>query len=236
MGFTGQLFATRIAIGLAVPSPQALAKTGGLLARGISNIHQQVEQARRASSGGLGKYQTELNKMNGITTSTAQKMNNEIAVGLKRSLTKMDNVTNQSLSKSFNNTKKGYSKLKQVLSAPLSNQLMAGMSGKSGISAIIQQTQNLHNMGKANRMEIISSQEQIVTGAQKRLDIATQEVSKLGVLTDKNADKHAAALEEQRLSQKELQTQDEVLQNLRLMNKEIDSKVSKLKRAAQDRR
>ena len=81
-------------------------------------------------------------------------------------------------------------------------------------------------------MEIISSQEQIVTGAQKRLDIATQEVSKLGVLTDKNADKHAAALEEQRISQKELQTQDEILQNLRLMNKEIDTKVSKLRQTS----
>jgi len=48
MGFTGQLFATRIAIGLAVPSPQALAKTGGMLARGIENIHAKVGMARRA--------------------------------------------------------------------------------------------------------------------------------------------------------------------------------------------
>ena len=44
----GQLFATRIAVGLAVPSPQALNKTGGMLARGVANIHSRVEQARRA--------------------------------------------------------------------------------------------------------------------------------------------------------------------------------------------
>ena len=161
MGFTGQIFATRIAIGLAVPSPQALAKTGGTLARGIQNIQSQVMQARRAQAGSLGQYQAELNKLNSATMSTTQKLNNEINVSLKRSLMKMDQTTNQALGKSFNNTKKGYSKLQSVLSKPLANQLMTGMGGLKGIDAMIQKTQNLNNMGRANRQEIIDPYENV---------------------------------------------------------------------------
>tara|TARA_Y100000004_G_C8898000_1_gene405067 strand:+ start:636 stop:1220 length:585 start_codon:yes stop_codon:yes gene_type:complete len=179
MGFTGQIFATRIAIGLAVPSPQALAKTGGTLARGIQNIQSQVMQARRAQAGTLGQYQAELNKLNSTTMSTTQKLNNEINVSLKRSLTKMDQTTNQALGKSFNNTKKGYNKLQAVLSKPLANQLMTGMGGLKGIDAMIQKTQNLNNMGRANRQEIIRTQEQIVTASTKAVDVASKEVQQL---------------------------------------------------------
>ena len=41
MGFAGQVFAARVAIGLAVPSPQALSKTGSMLARAITNIQKK---------------------------------------------------------------------------------------------------------------------------------------------------------------------------------------------------
>ena len=228
----GQLFATRIAIGLAVPSPQALNKTGGVLARGIQNIHMQVQQARRAQAGALGSYQAELNNLNKATLSSTQKLHNEVNVGLKRSLTKMDQTTNKSLGKSFKSTIKGYDKLKTVLSAPLSNQLMQGMGGLSGINAMIQQTQNLHNMGKANRMEVIAQQEQIVASSKKNVEVAAAEVAKLeasGKLQTKKGQKAADNLHN---AVKEEQQQVKILNNLRFMNREIDIKNGKMKEAA----
>ena len=119
MGMMGQLFATRIAIGMAVPSPQALNKTGGMLARGIAGIHRQVESAKRARKGTLGSYQAELDNLNSTTLSSTAKLNNEINVHLKRSLDKMNQTTNNALGKSFANTKSGYDKLKGVLNKPL---------------------------------------------------------------------------------------------------------------------
>ena len=225
----GQLFATRIAIGLAVPSPQALNKTGGVLARGIQNIHMQVQQARRAQTGALGSYQAELNNLNKATLTSTQKLHNEVNVGLKRSLSKMDQTTNQSLGKSFKATMKGYDKLKSVLSAPLSNQLMSGMGGLSGIDAMIQQTQNLHNMGKANRMEVIAQQEQIVASSKKNVEVAAAEVAKLeakGKTTGKAVQK---ARENLHIAVKEEQQQTKVLDGLRFMNREIDIKNGKMK-------
>ena len=227
----GQLFATRIAIGLAVPSPQALNKTGGVLARGIQNIHTQVQQARRAQAGALGSYQAELDNLNKATLSSTQRLHNEVNVGLKRSLSKMDQTTNKSLGKSFNSTMKGYDKLKSVLSAPLSNQLMSGMGGLSGIDAMIQQTQNLHNMGKANRMEVIAQQQQIVASSKKNVEVAAAEVTKLeasGKLQTKKGQKAADNLNN---AIKEEQQQKRILDNLRFMNREIDIKNSKMKEA-----
>ncbi len=224
MGMMGQLFATRIAIGLAVPSPQALNKTGGLLAKGIQNIHMQVQQARRAQAGALGSYQAELNALNKTTTSATQKLHNEVNVGLKRSLTKMDQTTNQSLGKSFKSTIKGYDKLKTVLSAPLSNQLMSGMGGLKGIDAMVQQTQNLHNMGKANRMEVIAQQEQIVASSQKNVEVAAQEVAKLDAAGKSESKRGIAARENLHNAVMEEQQQDRVLKNLKFMNREIDIK------------
>jgi hypothetical protein len=39
MGFAGQIFAARVAVGLAVPSPKAMQAQGGLLAKGIQAIY-----------------------------------------------------------------------------------------------------------------------------------------------------------------------------------------------------
>jgi TP901 family phage tail tape measure protein len=231
MGFMGQLFATRIAIGLAVPSPQALAKSGGMLARGISSIHSQVQQAKRAQAGTLGEYQAELNNLNKATLSTTQKLNNEINVGLKRTLNKMDAETNKSLSRTFNRTEKGYNKLKNVLSAPLSNELMKGVNFK-GMDGMVQQTQNLYDMGKANRQEVLSAQDSIVMAAERRLQLANEEMAKFPVVNEQNQKEATAAADELVASKKELDQQVEIRDNLRLMNREIDTKVGALKRAA----
>tara|TARA_R100000697_G_scaffold121626_1_gene149159 strand:- start:398 stop:2704 length:2307 start_codon:yes stop_codon:yes gene_type:complete len=143
----------------------------------------------------------------------------------------MDQTTNKSLGKSFNSTMKGYDKLKSVLSAPLSNQLMSGMGGLSGIDAMIQQTQNLHNMGKANRMEVIAQQQQIVASSKKNVEVAAAEVTKLeasGKLQTKKGQKAADNLNN---AIKEEQQQKRILDNLRFMNREIDIKNSKMKEA-----
>ena len=75
---TGQLFATRIAIGLAVPSPQALQKTGGILAQGIQRIVAQAQHAGGGRTGVKGKYLQQLQAINEGTINSTKKMNNKI--------------------------------------------------------------------------------------------------------------------------------------------------------------
>ncbi|BCV02442.1 MAG: hypothetical protein CM15mV52_0980 [uncultured marine virus] len=49
MGFAGQVFAARVAIGLAVPSPKALSKTGSMLAQGVKGIHKRIQMAAKGA-------------------------------------------------------------------------------------------------------------------------------------------------------------------------------------------
>jgi len=42
MGFAGQIFAARVAVGLAVPSPKAMQAQGGLLAKGIESMYKRT--------------------------------------------------------------------------------------------------------------------------------------------------------------------------------------------------
>ena len=50
MGFAGQVFAARVAIGLAVPSPQAMQQAGGLLSTGASSIFEKISLMRQQAS------------------------------------------------------------------------------------------------------------------------------------------------------------------------------------------
>ena len=80
MGFAGQVFAARVAIGLAVPSPQALSKTGSMLARAITNIQKRIEMARGGRGDIATKYGLEMAAANKKTLSLTDKMNNEIVI------------------------------------------------------------------------------------------------------------------------------------------------------------
>ena len=42
MGFAGQIFAARVAVGLAVPSPKAMQAQGGMIAKGIESIYKST--------------------------------------------------------------------------------------------------------------------------------------------------------------------------------------------------
>ena len=46
MGVAGQIFAARVAIGLAIPSPKALQETGGILEKGLQSIYGRLNAQR----------------------------------------------------------------------------------------------------------------------------------------------------------------------------------------------
>ena len=46
MGFAGQVFAARVAVGLAVPSQQSLNKAGGLIANAVGGIYTRMRQKK----------------------------------------------------------------------------------------------------------------------------------------------------------------------------------------------
>ena len=89
MGFAGQVFAARVAIGLAVPSPQAMQEAGGMLSQGAASVFQKMAMMRQqASAKNRGLAVQEMSKtqqlMMGNLQQSNQLMNAEIEKGLKQ--------------------------------------------------------------------------------------------------------------------------------------------------------
>ena len=83
MGFAGQVFAARVAIGLAVPSPQAMQEAGGMLSQGAASVFQKMAMMRQqASAKNRGLAVQEMSKtqqlMMGNLQQSNQLMNAEI--------------------------------------------------------------------------------------------------------------------------------------------------------------
>ena len=102
MGFAGQVFAARVAIGLAVPSPQAMQQSAGIIFQGVEAMYNRLAMLKKRnameSEGALSEQFQGLSK---LTVSSAKLMNDTLAQGVVDSIKKMDSATGQSLSSSL---------------------------------------------------------------------------------------------------------------------------------------
>ena len=224
MSMTGQLFATRIAVGLAVPSPQALQKTGSLLAKGIRSMVGMAQQAGKSGGTGLVKnaYLTDLRQINEGTIRSQTRMNNEMHALLKQNLAQMDHTASSQLGKSFDRTSKAFNSLKMTMAAPLQAQLSKGMGGLDGINAVIKQTQNLYDMGATNRREVLAHAAQKVQLSQKAIDSMTQEAALTDTTTKEGQRQVNTLVGKIDKKQKELDLDKEILDNLQRQSREAD--------------
>tara|TARA_R110002050_G_scaffold152618_7_gene280094 strand:- start:397 stop:3021 length:2625 start_codon:yes stop_codon:yes gene_type:complete len=220
MGFAGQLFAARVAIGLAVPSPTAMTKAGGEIAKGISEIYKQAELAK--NRGGLQDgYKAKLDKLNRTSTTAASKMNNEIAVRLERNLDRLNQATGNSIGRSFDKVKGHYTSLKKVLSKPMKDQLFGGMGGLAGMDAAKKMASNMEQMSQAGRTEAIRQQGTLISGLEKELDLERQKHREMAQTTKaqiKKANYQKGIVTEK---QKELQIQQQIKGNLEKIDAEL---------------
>ena len=116
MGFAGQLFAARVAIGLAIPSPQALSKAGQQLATGIAGMMNAIDRAkeRRGMGAGLKK---EFANIASTSKSALDEMNAHIVIKTKESqkqIAKLAGTGADSIQANFKKNMKAMENLKSV--------------------------------------------------------------------------------------------------------------------------
>jgi len=220
MGFAGQLFAARVAIGLAVPSPQAMSKAGGALAKGIEDIYKQAQLAK--NRGGLNEnYAARLQGLNNKSTTAMDKMNNEVRIRLERNLEALNKATSSSVANNFNKIKGHYGKLKSVLSKPMRDSLFGGVGGKGGMEGQLQIAANMQKMDAAGRAEVIRNQGKVIAQSERELTIEKEKFIEL----EKQGEKKAAEAKTQREKlgklQEELQIQKDIKQNFEDIDNEI---------------
>ena len=203
MGFAGQVFAARVAIGLAVPSRQSLQKTGGVLAAGVKAIHRTI--ARQAMRSNLNPiHKARLDELNKITTTSQARTSNLLRVRLEQNLDKLNKSTNNSIQKSFSSVTQNYAKLREKLSKPLRQQVFAGTEGLSGMQAAQQMARNMANMSRRNRQAVIDGQRRIVNGQREALRL-TREQFRIETA------KGYAGREEAKLLYKQIEIEQELL-------------------------
>ena len=132
MGFAGQVFAARVAIGLAVPSPQAMQQAGGALSQGAAGVFQKIALMRQqASAKSRGLALSEQQKTAGLFQNNLKQsnalMNAEVARGLKN-LQKSGRDVAGSFADSEGKVKKGFGGLQQATAkTQLGKDLFAGI-------------------------------------------------------------------------------------------------------------
>ena len=91
MGFAGQVFAARIAVGLAVPSASALSRTGGMLAKGAAGIYTALNSQRKAqASKRVGDAQAEVTRLTKLTKDNADRQSRLIEASARHGMKKLE--------------------------------------------------------------------------------------------------------------------------------------------------
>ena len=220
MGFAGQLFAARVAIGLAVPSPQAMSKAGGELAKGIEDIYKQAQLAK--NRGGLNSdYSAQLARLNSKSSGAMDKMNNEVRVRLERNLRALNKSTSNSVAQNFDKIKGHYGKLKSVLSQPMKDSLFGGVGGKAGMAGQFKIAENMQKMDQSGRAEVIRNQSKVIRQSEREIILEREKHRLLEEQGEAKADEAKKQEEKVRGLHKELQIQKDIKQNFVDIDDEI---------------
>ena len=166
MGFAGQVFAARVAIGLAVPSPQAMQQAGGLLSTGAASIFEKIALMRQqASAKNRGIALSEQQKSAGLFQSNLKRTNalmqGEVARGLKN-LQDSGRAVAGSFADSEGKVKEGFSGLKKATAdTQLGKDLFKGVNqGVKPLERMTRLVSNLAKMDAKGRREVLRLQKE----------------------------------------------------------------------------
>jgi len=166
MGFAGQVFAARVAIGLAVPSPQAMQQAGGLLSTGAAGIFEKIALMRQqASAKNRGIALSEQQKSAGLFQSNLKRTNalmqGEVARGLKN-LQDSGRAVAGSFADSEGKVKEGFAGLKKATAdTQLGKDLFKGVNqGTEPLKRMTKLVSNLAQMDAKGRREVLRLQKE----------------------------------------------------------------------------
>jgi len=156
MGFAGQIFAARVAVGLAVPSSQALSSAGQTLANGVGAIYGRLNKKRIESAKQReAQAKQEMNKANSDLERFRANAGARLRSGAATELANLDKnskAVSNSVKNSAMSAKGLMAGMQATLKPKLAGQLMAGVSKSMGhLEKAQQMTRNFLKMKKSER-------------------------------------------------------------------------------------
>ena len=182
MGFAGQIFAARIAIGLATPSSRALSDTGEMIAKAIAGIHNNLNsQASKSAKKRRSNTVTEINKTKEAMAKNQKDLNQLMSKGLTASMKTTQRQGGQ-LGKSFKaQGSQAFAGIKEgaLKQSGLAAKLFKG-TGKpdlSGIQKMIRIAKNFHKMTKSDQADVLKGNKQALALAQSKVQVNKEELA-----------------------------------------------------------
>ena len=107
MGVAGQIFAARVAIGLAIPSPKALSQTGNMLGNFSSKMYKRLNsQHLKAAQERSSQAESELKSANARLANFADKANRDLMKSAQQSINKTNAISIKHIKTEVNSFKK----------------------------------------------------------------------------------------------------------------------------------
>jgi TP901 family phage tail tape measure protein len=158
MGFAGQVFAARVAIGLAMPSPRALTQAGSILAKFTGGVYKKLNQEQtKAASDRLRLAKQDLKRANKAIQQLQKEQDNSIRNQAKTSIRQTQAMFDQSAFK----TKKSITDFKNYVSRvqpAAAPRLFAGMNKDMSAAKQYQRmVENFISLGKEERKVILNN-------------------------------------------------------------------------------
>ena len=216
MGFAGQVFAARVAIGLAVPSPQAMQQAGGLLSTGAASIFEKIALMRQqASAKNRGIALSEQQKSAGLFQSNLKQTNalmqGEVARGLKN-LQDSGRAVAGSFADSEGKVKEGFAGLKKATAdTQLGKDLFKGVNqGVKPLERMTRLVSNLAKMDAKGRREVLRLQQEQQQAAKDELVANVKKLKQLDEIKDAdvNNSRTGGKAQEKRLKVEEKNTRN----------------------------
>jgi len=171
MGFAGQVFAARVAIGLAIPSSQALQETGGFLAKGAEKIYERLglvaQQAANRRKRDLGK---DLGDLINISKSNSDLLNQQVKEGVGKAIAGMSEMGRKSLEQAV--APGSYTKLKsramKSLGKELGGKLFEGVGkARTASGKIAKMMKNIIDLTDKEKKAIVDKTNTEISAARK---------------------------------------------------------------------
>jgi TP901 family phage tail tape measure protein len=171
MGFAGQVFAARIAVGLAVPSASALSRTGGMLAKGAAGIYTALNSQRKAqASKRVSDAQAEVTKLTKLTQDNAARQSRLIEASARSGMRKLEASGEAGTAALAKGGATAFQGMKKVMGSE--GKMFEGVAKlEKPIARLLKMTNNFSNMTKAQQKAAITQSKEYVTTRKKAVEV-----------------------------------------------------------------
>jgi len=180
MGFAGQVFAARIAVGLAVPSAGALNRTGGVLAKAAGGIYSALAGKRKAAAAErLKGAQQEVERLSATAEENSKKTTDRIAKSAQEGVVRLEQIGKRGAATMRAGGKESMSMIKAGMGKEGDALFKGVQKSMTPLAKLKKMTANFATMTKTQQAAALKQTREIVKAKEEQLKTTRLETKTL---------------------------------------------------------